>query len=161
MGKKRLALLAALALAVTSITVVQSVAAPQKFTFKVMGQCADSAMEGTIEEDVTGSCYVMVTVNPVKPFRTFNLQYKDDKGKWQFANDDYNEKISVKGGSSKQVQIYFPSYDEDGAFFDFEKREYRVYIGKVGSAPGVASKTIIINYVAAGAEGDDVEEVEP
>lgn len=156
MSKKKIALFSALALLLSSYQFAN--AAPQKFKFKVEGECADSAMEGTIEEDVTGNCKIVVTINPAKPFRVVNLQYKDEDGKWQFANDEYNEKISVKSDANKKVYITVPQYDEDGVFFDFPKREYRVYMGKIGTAPGVASKTITINYVQAGGDGEDVNE---
>lgn len=154
--KRKIAFLSVLALALSVFGIAS--AAPQKFTFKVEGECADKAMEGTIEEDVTDSCRIAITINPAKPFRVVNLQYKDESGKWLFANDEYNEKISVKSDANKKVLINVPQYDEDGVFFDFPKREYRVYMGKVGSAPGVASKTITINYVQAGGDGEEVTE---
>jgi len=158
MSKKKLALSLVAALFISGVGIAQ--AAPQKFTFKLEGECADSKTEGTIEEDVTNSCRIVVTFNPAKPFRTVNLQYKDENGMWQFADDDNGEKISRKSDSYKRVEIAVPAYDADGVFYDFPQREFRVYIAKSGTAAGAASKSFIINYQAAGGAGDAVDTVD-
>lgn len=157
MDRRKLTAVITLVFSLTSFSWAYGATAAQKFTFKLDGDCADNSTSGTFEEDVTSFCQIVVTINPAKPFRTVNLQYKDDSGSWQFANDNNNEKISIKSNSSKRVVIEVPYYDEDGVFFDFEQRIYRVYMGKIGAAPGVASKPITINYVQAGGAGDEVE----
>lgn len=147
-----------IAVALTIFGINFSNAAPQKFTFKLEGECADSATSGTIEENVTNSCRIVVGINPAKPFRVINLQYKDADGKWQFANDDYGDKINKKSDASKRVEISVPAFDEDGVFYDFPSREFRVYIAKSGAIAAVASKSFLINYTPEGGEGDAVTE---
>lgn len=151
-------LTAVLTLISFSITTANS--AGQRFTFKLNGDCVDSGNTGTIEENVTELCRMIVTINPAKPFRVVNLQFKDDDGKWQFANDDYGDKISIKSTASKRVDVEIPTVDEDRVFFDFPSREYRIYIAKVGSLSALASKPFTINYIAEGADGDEAEEVD-
>lgn len=145
-----------IAFALTIFGINYTNAAPQKFTFKLEGECADSATAGTIEENVTNSCRIVVGINPAKPFRVINLQYKDADGKWQFANDDYGDKINRKSDSSKRVEISVPSLDEDGVFYDFPTREFRVYVAKSGAVAAVASKSFTINYTPEGGEGEEV-----
>lgn len=148
---------AVLAVTFTIGTLNISNAAAQRFTFKLQGQCAETATMGTIEENVTNSCRIDVTINPAKPFRVINLQYKDEAGKWQFANDDYGDKINMKSGASKRVEVQIPSFDEDGVFYDFPSREFRVYMPKAAAAPAAASKPFVINYTPEGSEGEEVD----
>lgn len=160
MSKKKLAILLSF---VTSFSISTSPAAnsvPQKYTFKLSGDCAESKTEGLIEEDVTENCRIEATINPAKPFRIFNLQYLDEEGIWQFADDLNAEKISIKSNANKLVRIDIPYLDSDGVFFDFEQRKFRVYIAKLGSSSAVASKPFIIKYQPAGGMGDEAEELE-
>lgn len=158
MARRHVAFALACALGLSSVGIAHA-APKQSFTFTLKGECAESKSEGTIEEDVTNSCYILVGFNPARPFRTVNLQYKDGSA-WKFANDDYGDKINMKSGSNKQVEIQVPSYDDEGVFYEVEMVQFRVYIAKSGTYPGVASKPFTINYIPAGGQGDDVDEVD-
>ncbi len=160
MTNKKFALITSFLISFGLLAIPTASSAPQKYTFKLSGDCAESKTEGTIEEDVTEYCRIETTISPAKPFRVVNLQYLDEDEVWQFADDINGDKISIKSNASKLVRIDIPYLDSDGVFFDFEQRKFRVYIAKSGSSTAVASKPFIINYQAAGGMGDEAEEVE-
>lgn len=125
-SKKRfISATAAICLAVSGVTITSmpAEAKAQGWSWDIYGDCSDyndqNGEYAVFEEDASYTCYVSAKVTPVKPGRTFYLQYWDKKWKTE---------SSARTNSKGSVYLY-PSTDcgTNGYEYCDGTYTYRIY----------------------------------